>query len=127
VNFSYYEEAIETMRAQLKNPVFYVFSDDEDFIKEKFQDRANFVIVSKKGNSSIEEFYLMANCKHMIVANSSFSWWAAYLNRNRNKIIIRPSPKYAKSWVQNFQLASRMIHQNFPYPDEWLKVDSGLR
>jgi hypothetical protein len=120
----YYEQAITLMQKKVPHAKFFVFSDDAKYIREHFNNRQNFVIVSEPGNSSIEEFYLMANCKHMIIANSTYSWWAAYLNRNPKKIIMAPFPKYSMKYYEINPIGKKNIYQAAPYPAEWTRVDS---
>ena|SRR3990167_4633022 len=85
----YYERAM----ALFPEDNFLVFSDDPDWAKEKFKDNPR-VQVMEKGNE-IEDFNLLASCKDLIIANSSFSWWAAYLCPNEGKRIIAPKNWYA--------------------------------
>lgn len=72
---------------------FLVFSDDPDWCKEKFKDNKR-VQVMERGDE-IEDFNLLASCKSQIIANSSFSWWAAWLNPNPSKEIIAPKQWYS--------------------------------
>ncbi|CAL8144906.1 unnamed protein product [Orchesella dallaii] len=99
---SYQKSAIWQManilrkRGDAKKQLFFVFSDDINYTKKKFKDLAKnheFIYVSgTKVNgsliTSIEEFYLMTMCKHIIFPISTFSWWAAYLNTNTKKVVI---------------------------------------
>lgn len=85
----YYERAME----KFPDDDFLVFSDDPDWCKEKFKDNKR-VQVMEKGDE-IEDFNLLASCKDQIIANSSFSWWAAYLNPNPSKRVIAPKQWYA--------------------------------
>jgi hypothetical protein len=82
----YYQSAIE--KFDLKNSLFLVFSDDIEWCKKKFEG-SNFIF------SDIEDPYvdlsIMSMCDHHIIANSSFSWWGAWLNRSKNKKVIAPS------------------------------------
>lgn len=84
----YYYNAINKMN---KNYVFLFFSDDIEWCKLEFSDfdiNKYFIDI----DNEYLEFYLMTLCKHNIIANSSFSWWAAYLNTNKNKAVIMPDP-----------------------------------
>ena len=85
----YYERAM----AMFPNDNFLVFSDDTDWCNEKFKDNPR-VQVMPKGDE-IEDFNLLASCKHQIIANSSYSWWAAWLNPNPTKIVIAPKQWHA--------------------------------
>lgn len=90
----YYFKAIQYMQKKLRRPFFYVFSDDIEWCKKELSIYENMIFVDINNEiSSIHDMKLMANCKHNIIANSSFSWWASWLNQNRDKIIIAP-----KSW-----------------------------
>jgi len=85
----YYKDAIEKMKKKVKNPVFYVFSDEVDWCKKNLVDlgvNLNFV----EGHKDYEDLELMKSCKNNILANSSFSWWAGYLNNNSKKVVIAP-------------------------------------
>jgi len=97
----YYISAIKLIVQQLKNSKFYIFSDDIIWCRENFADKYDFNFVSlKNNNADLEEFFLMKNCKHNIIANSSFSWWAAYLNENPSKIVIAPKVWYKDAFYQ---------------------------
>lgn len=84
----YYKKAIDIVLEGVKNPVFYVFSDDIVWCKKNFGDLNNVVFV--EGNDVTEDFELMKNCKNNILANSTLSWWVGYLNSNKNPIVVAP-------------------------------------
>ncbi|MCR4851776.1 MAG: alpha-1,2-fucosyltransferase [Lachnospiraceae bacterium] len=93
----YYEKAIKHILKNVKNPVFLIFSNDagwcHDWMK-KINDRDDLiyhVIEGTDESTGYIDMYLMSRCAHNIIANSSFSWWAAYLNQNLDKIIMAPS------------------------------------
>ncbi len=86
---NYYLSAIDYMKEHVQNPVFFIFSDDMSWVKENYSDES-FVFVDNN-NPDYEELRLMYNCKHFILSNSSFSWWAQYLSDNDEKIVIAPS------------------------------------
>ena len=88
----YYEKAIKMIMEKVKNPRFYVFSDDISWCKENIRiDEASYI-----DSGMLEKYedwydmYLMSQCRHNIIANSSFSWWGAWLNENEDKIVIAP-------------------------------------
>ena len=87
-DLDYYKNAVTYMKEHLENPVFFVFSDDIDWVKDNFQDPA-FRYVDNK-NVDYDELRLMYHCKHFIMSNSSFSWWAQYLSDNEQKTVIAP-------------------------------------
>lgn len=86
----YYDNAIEYIKKHVNNPKFFIFSDDIEYVKNKYHG-VNYVIVEGFDNSkSHYDMFLMSMCKHNIVANSSFSWWGAWLNQNAEKIVVCP-------------------------------------
>lgn len=90
----YYENAIHYISSNCTNPIFYIFSDDLKWSKENFIGR-QFIFIT--GNQPSEDMYLMSKCKHNIIANSTFSWWAAWLNQNIEKIVIAPKTWFKES------------------------------
>ena len=91
---SYYLEAIEVLRKQINRPFkLFVFSDDMEWVKKNFplQKWDCFLVSEQKGLEEYEELILMSLCKHNIIANSTFSWWCAWLNSHPNKLLIAPS------------------------------------
>ena len=88
---SYYEHAVRLMSERIDGATFYVFSDDITWCKEKFAgfDHA-FVYVQQNLKDPIQDLLFMSLMGHNIIANSSFSWWGAYLNSNRDKFVIYP-------------------------------------
>jgi Glycosyl transferase family 11 len=93
---NYYEEAIADMERTLKSPHFFVFSDDPKWCKEHVSSCSPMTFVDHNtAASNYQDLRLMSTCKHHIIANSSFSWWGAWLNRNQQKIVIAPRKWYA--------------------------------
>jgi hypothetical protein len=89
----YYREAF----AQLPNGLrFAVFSDDPVFARNVISAADPWV---SPGTDAETDLFLMASCRHMIIANSSFSWWAAWLNRSANKVVL--APKHHIGWFIN--------------------------
>lgn len=88
----YYVKAINYVKERVDNPFFYVFTDNPEWVKENlgFIDYklVNWNPVS--GEKNYRDIQLMSCCKHNIIANSSFSWWGAWLNPNPDKIVIGP-------------------------------------
>ena len=89
---AYYLKAIESIKLQVDSPHFFVFSNDIDWVKENidFSSEVDFIDWNL-GEESYIDMELMSLCKHNIIANSSFSWWGAWLNKNENKIVLAPS------------------------------------
>lgn len=102
-DLEYYQKAIKHIEQNIENPNFYIFSDDIAWCKENFEFLENKVFIDDT-KSAFDDLELMKNCKHNIIANSSFSWWGAWLNENEKKIVISPlkwinhNPKNL-SWV----------------------------
>ena len=103
----YYKKALKIILDKVDKPKFFFFSDNVDYVNEYFDDVEKTVISWNKGERSFFEMYLMAHGKNMIIANSTFSCWAAYLNKN-NPIVIcpqiwrndRPSPPVVlDNWI----------------------------
>lgn len=89
---SYYKKAMKYIAERVENPVFYVFSDNNDeiaWIKENYHlgYEVRYVMLN---NPDYEELRLMYHCKNFIIANSTFSWWGAYLSENEDKIVVAP-------------------------------------
>lgn len=108
---SYYKRAIAMIKEKVNNPVFYIFSDDlkwsEKFIKE--QDVDYYMVTLNRGRDSYKDMYLMTRCRHNILANSSFSWWGAWLGVQEGKIVICPD-----EWKKG--------SAKHPCPSRWLRI-----
>lgn len=90
----YYLKAIAYISSKVENPTFYFFSDDIEWAKKEFGESSTYNYISNPALQDYEELILMSLCSHNILANSSFSWWSAWLNNNPSKIIIAP-----KKWL----------------------------
>lgn len=88
---NYYRDAMRFMSEKLPDSVFVFFSDDMDWVKENLHSEGAVYVDWNQGKDSWQDMYLMSQCKYNIVANSSFSWWGAWLNGNPDKIVIAPS------------------------------------
>ncbi len=114
-NISYYQRAIETIRSiQKDNLHIFVFSDDIEWCKK------NLVLTDKhafvNSNSVAGDLYLMSICKHNIIANSTFSWWGAWLNSNEQKIVVAP-----KEWHKGHIIGSDDL-----LPANWIKIGEAV-
>lgn len=107
----YYHKAIEYIGARVSAPTIFVFSDDLAWAEKELQSRYPLHFVSHKG-ADYEDMRLMSLCSHNIIANSSFSWWGAWLNANPHKIIIAPKKWFATGNVDVTNLL----------PKSWMKV-----
>lgn len=110
-DLKYYYEAIKIIKEKMVNPIFFVFSDDILWAKENLKDE-EFIFVSSAEIEDVEEMMLMSKCKHNIIANSSFSWWGAWLNGNAKKIVIAP-----KKWFNDKKAGQVDI-----VPNNWLRI-----
>lgn len=89
LSIDYYLKAIDFIKNNIKKPHFFIFSDDIKWCKENFN-LDNFTFINVEKPNEIQELYLMSLCKSHIIANSSFSWWGAYLSKEKNNIVIAP-------------------------------------
>lgn len=112
-SLDYYARAVEHIGYYVENPHFYVFSDDPVWSRENLKLRYPATFVDHNGpEKDYEDLRLMKSCKHFIIANSSFSWWGAWLSVNPDKIIIAP-----KKWFHN----QTRVPENI-IPDRWLRL-----
>ena len=106
----YYRKSIGFFCEKFEDCTFVFFSDDMKWVKENFNMEGSIYIDNNSRENSYLDMFLMSNCKHNIIANSTFSWWGAFLNQNKNKIVIMPSRWYNND-VNNFNL----------FIDDWIK------
>lgn len=112
----WYRNAIIRMKEHVTSPTFYFFSDDLQWVQEQFSDMKDVVFVEgNEGCNSYRDMQLIAACKHAIIANSTFSWWGAWLNTNPEKVIIAPSRYYLD------EQANTRYRQTMIQPD-WIQL-----
>lgn len=87
LDIGYYKRAMEFVTSRSNVEKFFVFSDGIEWCKQNFKGNFHFV----EGNLDIEDMFLMSMCSHHIIANSSFSWWGAWLNANQEKVVVAPA------------------------------------
>lgn len=120
----YYRKAISYIQSKFNELHFYFFSDDIEWLKENLnqlvfndakadlQQKYQITIVDiNHGEQSYMDMYLMSKCKHHIIANSTFSWWGAWLGMNSDKIVVAPS-----RWFNNHETTDIICK-------EWVKID----
>lgn len=106
----YYIKAIKKMKDIVPNAVFIVFSDDINWVKDNYKFMEDFIF--EDGNDPIyEKFRLMYSCKHFIMSNSTFCWWAQYLCKNEKKKVVSPIRWMNESGYEDF------------IENEWVKID----
>lgn len=86
----YYRNSINYINNLFENPHFYVFSNDIEWSKENLSCENSTFVSGTEGMSALDELYLMSQCKVQIISNSTFSWWAGYLNPNKDGLVIAP-------------------------------------
>ena len=107
----YYKKAIEYIKERVDNPVFYIFSNDMAWVRDNFKSD-DFRYVNEYGVfDGMTDMYLMTWCRHNIVANSSFSWWGAWLNKHDDNIVICPN-----RWVNTHTVTDIIC-------EDWIRID----
>jgi hypothetical protein len=105
---NYFLKAIEIIKQKINDPVFFLFSDDIEWVKENINTGCE--TYYEDGTDPVwEKIRLMSACKHFIISNSTFSWWCQWLSTNKDKIVVSPShwfnndydsPLISKNWIQ---------------------------
>jgi hypothetical protein len=115
----YYLNAIEYLKSINLNGKYYLFSDDIKWAKDNFSFLEDYLVVdtSLEKFSDLCDLYLMTKTKNNIIANSTFSWWGAWLNTNPNKIVIAPD-----KWLGG-KLSDR-VHIDEICPPDWIRVST---
>lgn len=109
-SIEYYKQAIGFILETVENPAFFIFSDDISWVEENLSTLfIKNTCVYMKGNTQEEDLWLMSNARHHIIANSSFSWWGAYLASDDAQIVVSPIP-----W---FDIPQR--HTSDPSESKW--------
>lgn len=111
MGLDYYRSAIKIMQDKVYDPHFYIFSDDPEWTREniKIKSPTTFISHNTKG---YEDMRLMTHSKNHIIANSSFSWWGAWLSTHKNRVVISP-----EAWFQNKSVDTKDIAA-----EGWLKI-----
>lgn len=106
-DYSFYEKAIKYIQKNVPDPVFFIFSEDHDWVNKYLPNDINKKIIERKigDEKALNDMYLMSLCKHHIISNSSFYWWGAWLANNKNKIVV----------------ASDCFLNPLSIPDNWIK------
>lgn len=114
-SIDYYQNAVNLISKKISNPVFYIFSDDIPWAKQSLSLNFETVFVDiNDAKTDYEDLRLMSTCKHHILANSTFSWWGAWLNPSKEKVVIAP-----KIWFADEKLNGETADL---IPDEWIRI-----
>lgn len=108
----YYKKGIDLIKAKVSNIKLFVFSDDIEWTRTNLDFGLPIEFVSRPGLTDAEELLLMSLCKHQVIANSTFSWWAAWLNQNPQKIVVAP-----KNWLVAAKIDTKDL-----IPGNWLRA-----
>ena len=112
-NLRYYLKSVAFIAKKIIKPQFFIFSDDPLWTKQNLHLKFPSIYVDHNvGRKGYEDMRLMSKCKHNIIANSSFSWWGAWLNNNKNKIVIAP-----KKWFNDKTIDTRDL-----IPKDWARL-----
>lgn len=104
----YYRNAIEYVKQNIKTPIFFIFSDDVQLAHELFE--GDEYVFIDNSHEAYRDMQLMSYCRHHIIANSSFSWWGAYLGDYNDAIVIAPS-----KWMNRYVVKDIWC-------DNWVKL-----
>jgi hypothetical protein len=95
----YYERAIAMIRARVQDPVFFVFSDDIAWCREHFTSEDFRFVDCGTAEPPHTDMFLMTQCQHVVIANSTYSWWGAWLNSHPEKVVIAPAQWFKPNTV----------------------------
>ncbi len=112
---AYYHAAVARLKAQLGHPEFFVFSDDLAWARAQFTGPEFQFVEGNRGAGSFRDMQLMQSCRHHIIANSTFSWWGAWLNPDPGKIVIAPD-----CWQPELQGTRDIV------PPGWIQLPTGM-
>jgi len=112
-DLDYYHKAVSTIAKRVEKPHFFIFSDDPLWVKQNLILKYPCDYINHNvGKKDYNDLKLMSNCHHNIIANSSFSWWGAWLNKNPKKTIIAP-----KKWFRNPKINTEDL-----IPQQWIRI-----
>jgi len=116
-SLAYCQEAIRFFRARLTNPRFFFFTDDWEWVRSHITQGASIVFVERAGPGfEVDDLHLMSLCRHNVVSASTFSWWAAWLNRAPEKIVLRPPEN---QWLRDSRYLTKDV-----FPPDWISLDA---
>jgi hypothetical protein len=111
-SLDYYRIAIQTLESDVRDPHFFVFSDDPTWTREHLSFPGPATFVDHNGpNTAFQDLRMMSRCKHHVIANSTFSWWGAWLNPRKDKMVVAP-----RNWFSNGLAADDIA------PLDWIRL-----
>jgi hypothetical protein len=112
-NQEYYTQAVQYIGDRIFDPHFFIFSDEPEWVRYNLKlDFPTTIVDCNDASRNYEDLRLMSLCKHNIIANSSFSWWGAWLNKTHHKIVIAP-----KHWFNDLTINTKDL-----IPESWIKI-----
>lgn len=116
----YYARAFSCIEQSAASPAYFVFSDEIDYVEANYRFPPGASVELVRTGSDLEDFDLMKRCSHNIIANSTYSWWAACLNENQSKKVVAPLKYYSRpDWQEAYETATG----EWAYmPPAWTKV-----
>lgn len=112
LGLEYYQRTMKLMLEKVDNPHFFVFSDDPEWAERNIKTDAPIIYIKHNGTKNYEDMHLMSTCKHHIIANSSFSWWGAWLSSYDKKIVVAP-----KRWFLD-----ERANGEYELPESWVRL-----
>jgi len=122
---NYYKSAISRMKEKFHQPQFFFFSDNIEMCRKTFSYVEHATFVShNQGDNSFKDLLLMSSCHHQIIANSTFSWWAAWLNSSSDKLVIAPKRWFNKEYstLRLPVYPARLYNTKDLIPPDWVKL-----
>ena len=109
-SMEYYNKAVSRLKG--KTETFFMFTDDVPWCEKNFKHLKNMKVISGSLDNELHELHLMSKCRNNIIANSTFSWWAAWINKHEDKTVIAP-----KQWFRNKKMSTKDL-----CPESWIRI-----
>ncbi len=111
-DLNYFNTLIDLIKKKVNDSVFYIFSDDNEWVQKNLKIEGEHQFIVHNFPDFYEDFRIMKSCKHHIIPNSTFSWWAAWLANSNDKIVVTP-----ETWLN-----SEEIDYSYFLQADWIKV-----
>jgi len=125
MDLDYYRRAFEAIGKKISNPRYFIFSDDIAWSRQQLSDLKDVTFVDhNKGDHSFKDLLVMSACRNQVIANSTFSWWAAWLNPSANKTVIAPQTWFHNTWLAKKEpvYPSRYYNTRDLIPAGWIRL-----